>query len=140
MLDMLQLHCCTSVSSLLLLTEESTATVFRCMCDGASVSTTRTSSKATAVRFPKTSNTDVRNQGRGTVVVGMVFPPAKCPLGHSCLGTAVPRTLVPIGTVVPRTIMPRHICPQGTFMPRHNCPTLGTNVPPLVPRIECPTL
>ena len=54
-------------------------------------------------------------------VVGMVVPPAKCPPGHSCLGTAVLRTLVP----------------------RHNCPTLGTSVPhggTLVPRIECPTL
>ena len=60
----------------------------------------------------------------------------KYPPGHLFLGTAVPRHSF-LGNIVPRTIMPRHICPQGTFMPRHKCPTLGTNVPTLVPRIEC---
>ena len=59
MLDVVQLHCCISFSS----AEESTAAVFRCMCD---VYYSHIK-EGYCLRLPKTSNADVRNQGGGTI-------------------------------------------------------------------------
>ena len=65
MLDVLQLHCCTSVSSLLLLRKvlqlcsDVCAMVHRCLL--------LAHLARLCLRLPKTCNTDVRNQGRGTV-------------------------------------------------------------------------